>query len=178
MKYLVLLEGKCEEAMVQSLIDTGRFAIPVDDMLDERPFLGLSIKRHPQAQILIRQLMPEEKVKVVRIGDTLSDNISIPKDLKKKIDGVENYCTKPEIEMLLIINEGLYDDYQKVKNTQKPKLFAKSHITYKGKKYKPSYPWLYEYFTQEDLVSMLQEYKRLSNHEKEERHVYDLVKEP
>ena len=49
----------------------------------------------------------------MRIGDKLSDQLTIPKEYKGKIKDVKKYCTKPELEMLLIISEGLDADFEK-----------------------------------------------------------------
>lgn len=37
MKYLILLEGNTEKALIEHLMDKGMFKINVDDMLDLRP---------------------------------------------------------------------------------------------------------------------------------------------
>ena len=67
-------------------------------------------------------------VMVMRVGDKQTDRLIIPADFKGKICEVEKYCTLPELEVLLIISEGLIKDYEKVKSTVKPKDFAKEHI--------------------------------------------------
>ena len=65
---------------------------------------------------------------MLRVGDTQSEKLTIPAEYKHKIVGEEKYCTKPELEILLIISEGLYDQYEKVKSKMKPKDFAKQNI--------------------------------------------------
>lgn len=68
------------------------------------------------------------EVKIYRIGDKQSDTLKIPAEYNHKIVGVEKYCTKPELEMLLIIAEQLTGAYEKVKSNMKPKDFAKANI--------------------------------------------------
>ncbi len=103
-------------------------AINEDDMLDMRPHQKRQIDTYLAA--LIRQLDPNDKVKIIKIGDKMSDKLRIPKDLLSKIESEDKYCTKPEFEMLLIIAEGLAREYEKVKSTIKPKSFAKANISH------------------------------------------------
>jgi len=174
MKYLVLLEGNTEKAFIELLMDKGMFKIDADDMLDLRPHQKRQID--PALHALIRQLPPEEKVKVIKIGDKLSDKLKIPKDIKAKIESEAKYCTKPEFEMLIIISEGLYDEYQKVKSKKKPKVFAKENIIYNGKRYTNSQDWIKGYFSEVKIIFVLNEYKRLSNHKKDEQYLINLIK--
>jgi hypothetical protein len=170
----VLLEGNTEKAFIELLMDKGMFRINADDMLDLRPHQKRQIDSGLQA--LIRQLPPEEKVKIIKIGDKLSDKLKIPKDIKEKIDSEEKYCTKPEFEILIIISEGLYEEYQKVKSKQKPKVFAKENIKYNGKRYTNSQDWITTYFDEEAISYALNEYKRVSKHAKTERFLGDLLR--
>jgi hypothetical protein len=150
------------------------FSINADDMIDLRPHQKRQIDSGLHA--LIRQLPPEEKVKIIKIGDKLSDKLKIPKDIKEKIDSEEKYCTKPEFEILIIISEGLYEEYQKVKSKQKPKVFAKENIKYNGKRYTNSQDWITTYFDEETISYALNEYKRVSKHAKTERFLGDLLR--
>ncbi|MEC9485477.1 MAG: hypothetical protein UMR38_06340 [Candidatus Izemoplasma sp.] len=150
------------------------FKIDADDMLDLRPHQKRQID--PALQALIRQLPPEEKVKIIKIGDKLSDKLKIPKDIKEKIDSEEKYCTKPEFEILIIISEGLYNEYQKVKSKMKPKVFAKENIKHNGKRYTNSQEWIKGYFNKDKILKSLMEYKRISKHKKQERYLTDLMR--
>ena len=67
-------------------------------------------------------------VTVMRVGDKQTDRLLIPADFKEKICAVDKYCTLPELEMLLIISEDLVKEYEKVKSTVRPKVFAKERI--------------------------------------------------
>ena len=125
---------------------------------------------------MIRQLPPEEKVKIIKIGDKLSDKLKIPKDIKEKINSEEKYCTKPEFEMLIIISECLYNEYQKVKSKKKPKVFAKENIKHNGKRYTNSQEWIKMYFKDKDICEILTLYKNKSNHNKDEKYLIDVVK--
>jgi len=173
MKYLVLLEGNTEKAFIELLMDKGMFKIDADDMLDLRPHQKRQID--PALHALIRQLPPDEKIIIIKIGDKITDKLTIPKDIKDKIDSEEKYCTKPEFEMLIIISEGLYNEYQKVKSKKKPKIFAKERIKCNGKRYNNSQAWIREYFDEEKIKHALSEYKRLTMHKKNELYLMDLI---
>ena len=173
MKFLVLLEGNTEKAFIELLMDKGMFKINADEMLDLRPHQKRQID--PTLHALIRQLPPEEKVRIIKIGDKLSDRLTIPKDIKEKIDSEEKYCTKPEFEMLIIISEGLYDEYQKVKSKKKPKVFAKENIKHNGKRYNNNQVWIKDYFDEDKITFSLSQYKRLAKHKKTEFYLKDLL---
>ncbi len=98
---------------------------------------------------------------------------------KDKIIAVEKYCTKPELEMLLIIAENLLDEYNKVKSAKKPKVFAKEHIQCGHQKYDNSTRFYELYFGRNPLLlaASIKEYKRKhGSHKKEERYLADLLK--
>lgn len=93
---------------------------------------------------------------------------------------VEKYCTKPELEMLLIIAEGLTDKYEKVKSTVKPKNFAKDYIKCGKRKYDNSTYFYTDYFGSdpEILVHCIKEYKKYNSaHKKDEYYLADLLNE-
>ncbi len=77
--------------------------------------------------------MYPDEVHVLRIGDGQNEKLEIPSAYKDKITLVEKYCTKPELEMLLIISEDLADEYEKVKSKTKPKTFCKSEYSMRKK---------------------------------------------
>lgn len=86
-----------------------------------------------------------------------NEKLEIPSAYKDKITLVEKYCTKPELEMLLIISEDLADEYEKVKSKTKPKTFAKANIRCGKRRYDNSTAFYEEYFGQncEKLVAAI-----------------------
>ena len=176
MKYLILLEGSTEKAFIEILMDKGIFAINADDMLDMRPHQKRQIDTYLLA--LIRQLDLDDKVKIIKIGDKMSDKLRIPKDIINKIESEEKYCTKPEFEMLLILAEGLTKEYGKVKSTIKPKSFAKEYIVHNKDKYTNSSKWIKSYFEEwntRNIKNLLQSYKKYKHHHLNENYLIDLL---
>ena len=62
---------------------------------------------------------------MLRIGDKLGDELKIPREYKGKIKDIRKYCTKPELEMLLLISENKDAEFEKVKSKTSPKKFIK-----------------------------------------------------
>ena len=106
----------------------------------------------------------------------------IPHEIKKYAskDRIYDYCTRPEIEMLLIYNENLMDKYLKVKSKIKPKIFAKRNIVYKGHKYDNSTKFFEEYYGGLDnkgkLVNNIKGYKKFQTNRPGEKYLADLLK--
>jgi hypothetical protein len=82
----------------------------------------------------------------MRIGDKQTDRLVIPADFKEKICEIVKHCTLPELEMLLIISEGLDKEYEKVKSSVRPKAFAKEHIWCNQRRYDNSSQFYRDYY--------------------------------
>lgn len=113
------------------------------------------------------------------IGDTQRDKFPIPRELSDIVskDRIYKYCTLPELEILIIINEGLYKQFQKSKES--PKTFAKRNIIYNNRRYDQSSDFLEMYYCGKRinmLVDNLIQYKHLKKHKKDELYVADLLK--
>lgn len=177
MKYLIMCEGPNELAIMRILIKNDCLFFSEDDLLNLVPYHARQIKKSVVVQTALN-LYPGE-VKILRVGDGLNEKLAIPKEYEEKIIGVEKYCTKPELEMLLIIAENLSKEYEKVKPTMKPKIFAKKNIKCGRKKYDNSTVFYEEYFGKnvDLLVQSLKTYKKLKgSHKKDELFLADLLK--
>lgn len=118
-------------------------------------------------------------MRIFRIGDVLNEKLKVPQDYKSRIVSVEKYCTKLELEILLIIAENMMKQYEKTKSTVRPKDFAKQHIRCGKRKYDNSSEFYQEYFGERTdlLVSVIKEYKRIKGkHEKDEKYLADLLR--
>ena len=133
MKRLIMCEGPNELKIMRILLEYGCLIFGEDDLLGLTPYHARQIKGNAQVRTELN-IYPGNDVLIMRIGDKQGEKLMIPADYKGKIVGIEKYCTKPELEMLLIISEGLLSEYEKVKSTMDPKTFAKQYITL-GKKH-------------------------------------------
>ena len=113
MKYLIMCEGPNELEVVKILLRHNCLKITSDDLLNLVPYHARQIKTSGAVQNALN-LYPGE-VTVLRIGDSLSEKLQIPKEYAGKIVAQEKYCTKPELEMLLIIAEGMTKEFDIVK---------------------------------------------------------------
>ena len=176
MKYLLLCEGPNEVCIVNLLLKYGKLKFNTDDLLALKPFNARQLT-NPTIKSELR--VYNKPVIILRIGDTQRDKFVIPKELEKIVakDRIHKYCTLPELEILLIINEGLYKKY--VRSKEKPKTFAKKNIFYNNRRYDQSNDFLLEYYSGKRidiLIQNLKEYKRLKKHKKDELYLADLLK--
>lgn len=132
MKLLIMCEGPNELKIINILLENQKLKFSSDDLLGLVPYHARQIKSSAAVKAALN-LYPDE-VHVLRIGDGQNEKLEIPSAYRDKITLVEKYCTKPELEMLLIISENLADEYEKVKSKTKSKTFAKANIAtvYKG----------------------------------------------
>ena len=101
MKYLVMTEGTCEKALIDVLIKKGIFSLPIESLLYEQVFHARQIKNSIIERI--NQLPVSEKICIIRIGDTLTDELDIPNDIRDRVESCRKICIKPEFEILHLI---------------------------------------------------------------------------
>lgn len=125
MRYLIMCEGTNEEKLVELLLDNNKLKIKRSELIGLKPY---NIRQLNNPTIINELIRYGERVIVYRIGDTQKDKLKIPIILKNIISSkdIYKYCTKPELEILLIINEELYQDY--LKSKKRPKDYVKEKI--------------------------------------------------
>ena len=178
MKQLVLCEGPNELGIMRILLENDKLIFGEDDLIGLEPYHARQITRSSQVKTELN-LYPGTDVLVMRIGDVQNETLKIPTDYKEKIIKVEKYCTKPELEMLLIISEGLVAEFEKSKSNVSPKDFAKQHIRCGRRKYDNSTQFYIDYYGSDPdmLVKAIKEYKRIRGaHKKDELYLADLLK--
>ena len=111
MKYLIMCEGPNELEVIRILLENDMLLISENELLGLTPYHARQIATAGQVKAELN-IYPGE-VTVLRIGDTQSEKLRIPQEYRDKIVDVKKYCTKPELEMLLIIAEGLTSEYEK-----------------------------------------------------------------
>lgn len=177
MKLLIMCEGPNELKVINILLENQKLKFSSDDLLGLVPYHARQIKSSAAVKAALN-LYPDE-VHVLRIGDGQNEKLEIPSAYKDKITLVEKYCTKPELEMLLIISENLADEYEKVKSKTKAKIFAKANIRCGKRKYDNSTAFYGEYFGPncEKLVDAIKAYRQHNgSHKKDEHYLAELLK--
>lgn len=178
MKILIMCEGPNELAIIKLLLENNKFKFTYDDLVTLTPFHARQLTSSTAVKTALN--IYQGKFVIYRIGDTLTDKLQIPREYANRITTVEKYCTKPELEMLLIISEGLEKEFNKVKSTISPKDFAKTHIKCNRKKYNNSTAFYVDYYGDniETLVSAITKYKQSHRgaHKNGELYLSDLLK--
>ncbi len=110
-------------------------------------------------------------VSIVQILDSRREQFRLSKAYEHKVD-IINVITAPEIEMLIIHNEGAYEHFKR--SGKKPSDFCKSELKMRDVK---SYDFVKVYFHDPDtLVKAIIEYRRTANILKGEYTLADLLK--
>lgn len=174
---LIMCEGSNELEIMRILIKNNKLIFGEDDLLGLTPYHARQLNNSQVKTAL--NIYPGNDVLIMRIGDVQNEKLKIPSDYKKKIKDVVKYCTKPELEMLLIISEGLVSDFEKTKSSLSPKKFAKKYIKCGRQRYDNSTHFFTEYYGSDPdkLVNAIKEYKRIKGkHKKDELYLADLLK--
>lgn len=179
-KLLIMCEGNNELTIVNLLLDADRFLFTRNDLLGLVPYHARQIKSSSIVRLALEQY--NNKVEVLRIGDILSDLLVIPDEYLSLISSVSKFCTKPELEILLIINEGRYNEYTKLKagsHKISPKSFCKANIIYGHTQYDNSSDFYRRYYGKriDLLVNNIKTYHQLQKaHRKDEYYLASLLK--
>lgn len=153
-------------ALINKLLDDNVLIFCRKDILDRRP---IHFRQPRFIAPLINTLPPDEPLIFYRIGDTQKDEYDLS-CLSCRADKITIYkvCTKPELEILVIIKENHYDKYLKVKSKIQPKQYLKNELSSLGK--------FSDYVLQNDMTEPIKKYKNLKQHKKDEIYLADLLK--
>ena len=177
MKYLLMCEGPNELEIIRILLEHDKLIFRSDDLLNLVPYHARQIASSGAVKAALNLYTGE--VVVLRIGDKLGEALKIPPQYKERITDVRKYCTKPELEMLLIITEGLEDEFEKIKSKRLPKDFSKEHIQYGRKRYDNSMAFFRTYYGDrvDELTEAIRRYKKIKGkHQKDELYLADLLR--
>lgn len=171
-KYIACIcEGAAEHVIMELLLDNDKLQFTREDLLEE------DLLRCRNAKTFEEQYLRKgfsEQITVLRILDSRRENFRLSKAYIHKIK-VINVITAPEIEMLIILKENRYKEYLKYKNANmKPSEFCKSILKYPDVK---SAQFIKGYFSDVDeLITSIKEYKRVSDVQRSEYTIADLLK--
>ncbi len=173
-KYIACIcEGGAERAILDLLLDNHKLVFKREDLIEEEVLRCRSGKEFEE-RYLRKAYM--EKITIYWIHDSRSEKFNLSKAYKHKVD-VKNVITAPEIEKLIICNEGKYKDYEKEarKNPRlKPSSYCKSNLKHKDVK---SYEFVKGYFSDvRVLEKALHEYRRISKVRGHEMTIWDLLR--
>lgn len=163
----VICEGGVEQAIIDILLDNDLLIFDRSDIIEERT-LRCRGGHDFEKRYLGKSF--ESQISVIRILDSKNENFRISKAYQHKVD-VVNVITAPEIEMLIIINEGKYESFKR--SHMKPSEYCKSILKFSDVK---SYDFINKYFSEtETLVIAIKEYTRKTKRGKGEYMLEDLL---
>lgn len=173
---LLMAEGSTEAAFLEVLLGKGLLRFSKEDLLMEKVFHA----RRLDGEIIgyIQLLRRGDDVSIYRVGDKLSDSLTIPKAiLPEKIRSKTDVSTTPEFEVLFLINEGLYEAYLKEKSRMKPSSFYKA----RNRSYNKQASYVRDYFEQmsgEEIIHLVKRYVHLhaKSHPKGKKTLLEIMK--
>lgn len=168
-KYIACIcEGTAERVIIDLLLDNDKLIFSRDDLLEHEIIRCRNAKKFEE-QYLRKGFT--EQITVLRILDSRREQFRLSRAYADKVK-VINVITAPEIEMLVIFNEGKYKDYKK--SNMKPSDYCKSELKFHDVK---SEEFVKEYFKNIDtLISAIREYKRVANIRNTEFALADILK--
>ena len=165
-----IVEGAAERVIITKLLGAERLIFSKKELLDEE------LLRSRNARIFEERYLRksfDSKIKVYRILESKKENFKLSPMYKNKVD-VINVITAPEIEILVIIKEGKFDDYCKHKSILKPSEYCSQKLKISNVKSKS---FLDGYFSDiDELVSVIKEYKSKHKFSKNEICLADIIK--
>ena len=177
MKYLIMCEGPNEKKLIDILLEHNKLIVTPDDLVGREVYHARQIKKSPFVKTQLS--MYGGDVEIWRIGDKQTDKLIIPPEFKVQIKKVKKYCTLPELEILLILSEKMYKEYEKTKTKKHPKQFAKENIVFNKNKYKGETKFYEDYYGNDvpKLIRAIQEYKqRNHSHNSEQHYLLEILK--
>lgn len=173
-KYIACIcEGGAERAILDLLLDGHKLIFEREELIEEE-VLGCRSGREFEKRYLRKGF--SDKITIYRILDSRSEKFNLSKAYESKID-VKNVITAPEIEKLIICNEGKMKDYERESRKNhnlKPSTYCKSFLKYSDVK---RYGFIINYFSDMDvLLNALYEYRRISKIKTKEMTIVDLLK--
>ena len=110
---LLACEGNTEVRLMRRLLDEEALVFRRRDIIDREPIHLRQLDAH---RSVIALLPFHEPIDVYRIGDTLKDEFRWDPNSRRAKEGlvhITKYCTKPESEILPILVQGWFADYEK-----------------------------------------------------------------
>lgn len=147
-KYIACIcEGGAERAILDLLLDSHKLIFEREELIEEEVLRCRSGKEFEKRYL---RKGFNDKITIYRILDSRSEKFNLSKAYEPKVD-IKNVITAPEIEKLIICNEGKIKDYER-----------ESIINY--------------FSDMEVLLNALHEYRRVSKVRANEMTIWDLLK--
>lgn len=156
-----IVEGTAERVIIENLLRNNKLIFSKEDLLDQELLRCRSSKQFEE-----RYLGKDftSLITVYRILDSKTEKFKLRKIYESKVE-VINVITAPEIEILVIIKENKYSDFNKYKSQMKPSEYCKQILRMSRVKSKK---FLENYFSDpNELEQIIRKYKSLKDLKKE-----------
>ena len=165
-----MCEGGAETAVMDILLNNDCMVFNREQLLDERLLPRFRVREF-EKRYLRREY--DNNLVILRIIDSRSEQFNLSKAYRHQVDVID-VITAPEIEILVIVSKGKYDDFCR-SGIKKPSVYCKTRLGLKNVK---SVSFVSDYFANPDyLVSCIAEYHRVHKQKPNEITLYDLVKD-
>lgn len=164
---IISCEGRGEEVIVKKLVAADKLVFPKTDVVD--------ITRSRKAVDIQNVYLGFEydwPVCVLRVLDSPRERFRLGRLYANRFPVVSVY-TRPEIEMLVIIREGKYSDYAKLKSSTKPSIYCRDTLRMRNVK---SGDFLESYWDAESIAAAAREYRRVSHLDHGELCLADIIR--
>lgn len=166
--YVVLVEGNAEKAIIDILLDNNKLIFQRSEILEDEIIKSRNAKTFCNEYLNFNF---DGKIIIYRVLDSKNEKFKVPKEYEFKVEKVINIITRPEIEILIIIAENLYDKYKKSK--QRPSIFLKHHL----KGFAKSCDYYCTYFNDPNkLISAINKYSSITKFEKNEQGLIHILR--
>ena len=175
---ICISEGSAEEVIIKKLFRRNRLIFKYDDIYESDELIR-SFSRTRNGKRFAKEKLEmdygERHINILRILDSKKEKFHLGNTYDERIDSGEirlfNILTRPEIEILIVINEGHYDRFVNKRDT-KACDYCKHQLNMKKVK---SAEFVSEYFGDIDiLVNSIKEYKRVHS-KKDEYCLFNLL---
>lgn len=176
---ICISEGSAEEVIIKKLFNNDKLIFKNGDIYGEDKLIRSFSRTRPSRKFAKENLemdYGERHINILRILDSKTENFNLGKIYEERVNSGEirifNILTRPEIEMLIIINEGYYEKFTNKTKGLNANVYCKNEFNMKQVK---SNDFVSSYFYDiEILVNSIREYKRLHS-EKDEYCLFDLL---
>ncbi|MBC6309630.1 hypothetical protein HCJ66_08670 [Listeria sp. FSL L7-1582] len=169
-----ICEGSTEQNLINLLLEQNLLSFSKDQLLEKNTIKGLFRDSTKFTNRFLTRDYGDKKITIFIIQDKKT-SYTIKDPYSKKIEGLYQFVTSPEIEMLMIHSLSLYKDYQKVKSTQKPSCFVAEKLKTSPKKIKRK-EFIEDFFTKHDLKTAIISHKSNSKKVSGSYFLADLLK--
>ncbi|MFO7887697.1 MAG: hypothetical protein R6U59_05200 [Eubacteriales bacterium] len=154
-KYILCIcEGNAEKDIMNILLEDGLLIFNREDLIEDKVHKRMSVKKIEDNYL---GLSYNKELVILRIIDSRNEKFTLSKAYRDRFK-IITAITNPEIEILIVIDKGDYDEFCKNKSKEKPSVFCKRVYSYKGIKRKG---FMNDYFKDsKKLLDAIKEHNR------------------